>query len=210
MGEAEAVVVIISGADTIAVVDGRLLCGRLIDEVRDNATVRASHNAFDETALVVFVTHLVIVRIDEACHPIKGVMIETGAVGDKLRVGRGVRALKGGVKDGIGDALDGVLNSASGIVRGVFLAVKVPDIGEHAACVVGGCNGVVALVQIGHRHVVEVGHVRAVVRADGRAWVERAVGRKGQSLVMIILGKNPVRAVVGVGDALVLGIGGLG
>ena len=106
---------------------------------------------------------------------------------------------------GIWNSLHHRLDPATGIIRGVFLAGEVFHPGERAFHVLSGGDGVVALREVGERFVVMVHH------GVSQSLVTLAATPCGSELaVVILLRADAVGAVIGVGDALGLGVGGFG
>ena len=81
--EAQAGVVVVGGADVVAVVNLRELVGGAVGDVRDDAAAGAAGDAGEEVAGVVLVAHHVAVRVGERGDAVEGVVGEGGAVADQ-------------------------------------------------------------------------------------------------------------------------------
>ena len=81
--QAQAGVVVVGGADVVAVVNLRELVGGAVGDVRDDAATRPAGDAREEVAGVVLVAHHVAVRVGERRDAVEGVVGEGGAIADQ-------------------------------------------------------------------------------------------------------------------------------
>src|SRR5205814_675479 len=104
-------------ADAVAAIDLLLLTGRRVYQIGQNAPIGAADDALHQVPAVVFVTHLVVIRINHAGDTIERVVCEGGAVRYQVECWS-----VGVLECWVGDAFDRPGYPAAGVVRGVLFA----------------------------------------------------------------------------------------
>ena len=89
-GQTPAPIVGVSSLDAVAVIDLGLLGRRGVNQARKDAARGAARQCPEQTALVVLVTHLVVVGIHQGRDAVHGIVLERSLV--RHQTGRGLRA----------------------------------------------------------------------------------------------------------------------